>query len=303
MMLSEGLPGVVFGLTYRVTEGQDISVDCQFKFTGFKINFCKNNCDNKGNILIKTTENKAENSRYKVKFNEDTYKMTVGIKKVKLSDSGQYQCRLERKWWSDGTDEFSIQVNKAPLPVKPSASVITLTTAGKSTHGSYPGPSPDPDSGFSTITSEQKQQSDTAHRFTQTERESTGLQVAPSPVKPSVLTTAGKSTHGSHPGPSPDPDCGLSTITSEQKQQSEAPYRLTQTGSVLFISLVLTGALVLVSAVLLLVFFCRKKVHRPQDAARDCVYQSLDLDSVDPNQIYSTISVQQEAPPLTQTDI
>ncbi|KAK7884594.1 hypothetical protein WMY93_027717 [Mugilogobius chulae] len=154
--------------------------------------------------------------------------MTVGIKKVQLSDSGQYQCKLERNFWTDGwgftgsTAEVKIQVYKAaPLVKSPALRVITPITA----------------------------------------------------VRPTL-------------SPGPDPHFGLSTITQQQQQQSDASNSFKE-DSVLFISLVLTGALVLVVAALLLVFYCRKRVHRPQDAvvnkgvqqtvaAEDSVYQNMD---------------------------
>ncbi|XP_055079333.1 uncharacterized protein LOC117374167 [Periophthalmus magnuspinnatus] len=269
-VLSEELPGVVFG-DIRVTEGQDIEVKCQFKLSGSKKLFCKNDCDEERNILVETSGNRAEKHRYSIQYDEETYIVTVGIKNVQLSDSGQYLCKLERflseTWWPiDGTSEFKIEVTKARSPVKSTTPrvppVIQTTTAVRPTHS--PGPNPGP-------------------------------------------------------SPSPDPDCGA-TIRPEHEQQSEVVHGSSQTGilkettmnsfSSLFVALAVGGVLLLVSAPLV-VFYCKKRVNRPQEphvntgvqqivASGHCIYQSLDLDSMDPNQTYSTLSVQQGAPPHAQ---
>ncbi|XP_055020346.1 uncharacterized protein LOC129411973 isoform X2 [Boleophthalmus pectinirostris] len=113
----------------------------------------------KRNILVETTGRRAEKDRYSLQFDEWTNIMTVGIKKVQLSDSGQYKCKLERTG-PDGHETFQISV----LKVRPTQ---------------RPGPSPDP--GFdpdpdpspslnpnSTIRPEHELQSEAPHRSSQT---------------------------------------------------------------------------------------------------------------------------------------
>ncbi|XP_055079334.1 uncharacterized protein LOC117374166 [Periophthalmus magnuspinnatus] len=178
-VLSEGLPGVVFAETYTVAEGKHFTGECWFNLAGSKTLFCKNDC-NKKNILVETSGNRAEKNRYSIEYDKKTNIVTVGIKNVQLSDSGQYLCKLERflseTWWPiDGTSEFKIEVTKARSPVKSTTPrvppVIQTTTAVRPTHspGPNPGPSPspDPDCG-TTIRPEHEQQSEVVHGSSQT---------------------------------------------------------------------------------------------------------------------------------------
>ncbi|XP_055079332.1 uncharacterized protein LOC117372987 [Periophthalmus magnuspinnatus] len=177
LLLSEGLPGVVFGdiRAYTITEGQDIELKCQFQLSGSKKLFCKNDCDEKRNILVETKGDRAEKHRYSIQYDKKTNIVTVGIKNVQLSDSGQYQCKMERTLLPDGVNIFQIKVNKARSPVKSTTPrvppVIQTTTAVRLTHspGPNPGPSPspDPDCG-TTIRPEHEQQSEVVHGSSQT---------------------------------------------------------------------------------------------------------------------------------------
>uniref|UniRef100_A0A3B4B247 Immunoglobulin domain-containing protein n=1 Tax=Periophthalmus magnuspinnatus TaxID=409849 RepID=A0A3B4B247_9GOBI len=113
------LPGVVFGETLTVTEGEDFTVECWFYTSGSKKIFCKNDCD-KQDILVQTAGDRAEEGRYSITYEEETNIMSVRIKKVQMSDSGQYQCKLEKFlsniWWvKDVSDEFMIQVTEGKL--------------------------------------------------------------------------------------------------------------------------------------------------------------------------------------------
>ncbi|XP_055020378.1 uncharacterized protein LOC129411981 [Boleophthalmus pectinirostris] len=141
----------------------------------------------------------------------------------------------------------------------------------------------------------------------------------PPPRVPPVIQTTTAVGPTQRPGPSPDPGFDPdpdpspslnpnSAIRPEHELQSEAPHRSSQTGSLLFVALAVAGVLLLVSAALV-VFYCKKRVNRPQDvntgvqqiaAAGDCTYQSLNMDSMDPDQTYSTLCVQQGAPQHAQ---
>ncbi|KAJ0044045.1 hypothetical protein NL108_006497 [Boleophthalmus pectinirostris] len=174
LLLSEGLPAVVFGhiRVQTTTEGQDIEVKCQFKKSGHKRLFCKTYCDKNENILVETTGDRGEKDRYSIQYDVQTNIMTVGIKKVQLSDSGQYQCKLERTFWfnsmwSDAEDTFQISVLKVKKPTPRVPPVIQTTTAVRPTQ--RPGPSPSPDSNSSATTRpEHELQSEAPHRSSQT---------------------------------------------------------------------------------------------------------------------------------------
>ncbi|XP_055020376.1 CMRF35-like molecule 2 isoform X3 [Boleophthalmus pectinirostris] len=117
LLLSEGLPVVVFAENLTVTVGEDFTEECWFYTPGSKKIFCKNDCNKEEDILVNTTKDRAENGRYSIQYEEETNIMSVRIEKVQMSDSGQYQCKLEtilsNIWWvKDVSDEFKIQVTE-----------------------------------------------------------------------------------------------------------------------------------------------------------------------------------------------
>uniref|UniRef100_A0A3B4B169 Immunoglobulin domain-containing protein n=1 Tax=Periophthalmus magnuspinnatus TaxID=409849 RepID=A0A3B4B169_9GOBI len=185
IVLSEGLPGVVFGdiRAYTITEGQDIELKCQFQLSGSKKLFCKNDCDEKRNILVETKGDRAEKHRYSIQYDKKTNIVTVGIKNVQLSDSGQYQCKMERTLLPDGVNIFQIKVNKGRplfkyllhihwfnmiyyiLSLNKNNAILLPTHSPGPNPG--PSPSPDPDCG-TTIRPEHEQQSEVVHGSSQT---------------------------------------------------------------------------------------------------------------------------------------
>ncbi|XP_055021935.1 uncharacterized protein LOC129412364 isoform X4 [Boleophthalmus pectinirostris] len=78
--------------------------------------FCKNNCDNEENILVKTSENEQCKGRYCIKYEDKgllNHIMYVNITNVTRADSGQYQCVVKRSFpLRDGIQEFRIEVTK-----------------------------------------------------------------------------------------------------------------------------------------------------------------------------------------------
>ncbi|XP_054912811.1 uncharacterized protein LOC129377104 [Poeciliopsis prolifica] len=81
--------------TYTRMEGEDITVECLFTESKNPIIFCKKNCEGE-NILINTTENPAQEGRYKTFYDSDYAAgvLYVSILELKRSDSGRYQCGL-----------------------------------------------------------------------------------------------------------------------------------------------------------------------------------------------------------------
>uniref|UniRef100_A0A3Q1FWL5 Immunoglobulin V-set domain-containing protein n=1 Tax=Acanthochromis polyacanthus TaxID=80966 RepID=A0A3Q1FWL5_9TELE len=77
-----------------VIEGEDITVACSFSVSGHTKFFCRETCE--GNILIKTTEDTAENGRYSIRYEHKPITsddiLYVSIKQLKKSDSGWYRC-------------------------------------------------------------------------------------------------------------------------------------------------------------------------------------------------------------------
>lgn len=81
-------------------EGGNITVGCEFSFSGKTKIFCKEPCE-QGDILIQTDEVTAESGRYSIEYKEGTYPVRstilfVSITKLNKSDAGKYRCGLDR---------------------------------------------------------------------------------------------------------------------------------------------------------------------------------------------------------------
>uniref|UniRef100_A0A3Q1KHN6 Immunoglobulin V-set domain-containing protein n=1 Tax=Anabas testudineus TaxID=64144 RepID=A0A3Q1KHN6_ANATE len=88
------------------TEGGNITVVCTFSFSGHRKLFCKEECTT-GNILIETTNNRAQRDRYSIEYKEGSNIMYVSITQLKKSDSGWYTCSLDRTFGPDGYEKYS----------------------------------------------------------------------------------------------------------------------------------------------------------------------------------------------------
>ncbi|KAK2851949.1 hypothetical protein Q5P01_008225 [Channa striata] len=102
--------------TFTVTEGENIRVRCSFSFSGKRKLFCKGDCTT-GNILIETTNDRAQSGRYSIEYKEESFQSTptlvyVSITQLNMSDSGLYRCNLDRKWLPDSNSEFKIIVTE-----------------------------------------------------------------------------------------------------------------------------------------------------------------------------------------------
>ncbi|XP_038127173.1 uncharacterized protein LOC119773994 [Cyprinodon tularosa] len=141
--------------TYRGTEGGSITVRCEFKNSGSRRFLCKETCEGR-NILINTNEDMFQSGRYSIRYDhrgKSNY-LIVSITKLKKSDSGRYQCRLDHSsyifWTESHCDDFILSVTEDSSEPKwtlgpfirstflPAASTTTTTTQSLS---SSPSPS------------------------------------------------------------------------------------------------------------------------------------------------------------------
>ncbi|XP_056241250.1 uncharacterized protein LOC130175015 [Seriola aureovittata] len=117
---------------YTGTEGGDITVSCSFILNGNTKIFCKDTCEKKEDILLETTEDRAERSRYRIEYERggviERKTLYVSITQLSMSDSGRYWCRLKRIG-PDGYEEFEIRVIEASTPSKPNLTLRPLSTS------------------------------------------------------------------------------------------------------------------------------------------------------------------------------
>lgn len=87
-------------------EGGNITVACEFSFSGKTKIFCKEPCE-QGDILIQTDEVTAESGRYSIKYEHRKFWkypiMYVSITKLNKSDAGKYRCGLDRSYIANPT--------------------------------------------------------------------------------------------------------------------------------------------------------------------------------------------------------
>ncbi|XP_026223432.1 uncharacterized protein LOC113167226 [Anabas testudineus] len=112
------------------TEGGNITVGCSFYFPGSRKLFCKEECTT-GNILIETTNDRAQRDRYSIEYKEGSNIMYVSITQLKKSDSGWYTCSLDR-WGLDGYEKFELLVTEASTTLKPNFTLRPSTTSSSS---------------------------------------------------------------------------------------------------------------------------------------------------------------------------
>ncbi|XP_026223437.1 uncharacterized protein LOC113167228 [Anabas testudineus] len=112
------------------TEGGNITVGCSFYLSGSRKLFCKEECTT-GNILIETTNDRAQRDRYSIEYKEGSNIMYVSITQLKKSDSGWYTCNLERLG-PDGYEKFELLVTEASTTLKPNFTLRPSTTSSSS---------------------------------------------------------------------------------------------------------------------------------------------------------------------------
>ncbi|XP_039460038.1 uncharacterized protein LOC120435123 [Oreochromis aureus] len=81
------------GIFRAQTEGEEISFGCANAVHGQRKFLCKNPCEKEGNIFIDTTNDKAENGRYSIKYTKGSvHGLYATIRQLTKSDTGQYRC-------------------------------------------------------------------------------------------------------------------------------------------------------------------------------------------------------------------
>ncbi|XP_030590029.1 uncharacterized protein LOC115783366 [Archocentrus centrarchus] len=75
------------------TEGEQIQFPCANAKHGTRKFLCKNPCNNEGNVLIDTTNEKAENGRYSIEYTAGSaFGLYAAITQLTEADNGQYRC-------------------------------------------------------------------------------------------------------------------------------------------------------------------------------------------------------------------
>ncbi|KAK2851940.1 hypothetical protein Q5P01_008216 [Channa striata] len=128
------------------TEGGNITVGCLFSASKSRRRFfCKGDCTT-GNILIETTNDRAQSGRYSIEYEEEFYPstqilMNVSITQLKKSDSGLYMCSLDIEWALDPNSEFKINVIEEttlqPFTASLSSTFTTTTQSLGSSSGRF----------------------------------------------------------------------------------------------------------------------------------------------------------------------
>uniref|UniRef100_A0A3Q2P3W8 Immunoglobulin subtype domain-containing protein n=1 Tax=Fundulus heteroclitus TaxID=8078 RepID=A0A3Q2P3W8_FUNHE len=122
----------------RGEEGTNITVRCSFRFSGSRRFFCRETCEGE-NILIETTDDRAQRGRYSILYEEKDFAsfdlMDVSITGLKTSDSGRYWCRLDKTWAGTLYDDFDLVVTEGEFSPKnlPSLLFLCPTTPKHST--------------------------------------------------------------------------------------------------------------------------------------------------------------------------
>ncbi|XP_039460348.1 uncharacterized protein LOC120435249 isoform X2 [Oreochromis aureus] len=141
LTLQDGNTGLVKAQTPRTEkEGGNITVKCNFYFSGSRKLFCKEKCEN-GNILVETSDDAAQNGRYSIKYVK-TYitsypTLYVSITQLKQSDSGRYRCSLDIALRPDPNHDFELIVTAASTTstpngtLRPFSASVFLSSASK----------------------------------------------------------------------------------------------------------------------------------------------------------------------------
>ncbi|XP_016521756.1 uncharacterized protein LOC103130891 isoform X2 [Poecilia formosa] len=134
--------------TFNRNEGENITVRCEFGYTGTKRFFCKGTCEGR-NILVETTEDTDQRGRFSITYEErdifSTDFLHVSITDLKPSDSGWYQCRSDETWTGTLYYDFYLVVTEASTTSAAITSrrrtTATATTAATQSKSFSPSPS------------------------------------------------------------------------------------------------------------------------------------------------------------------
>ncbi|XP_043980156.1 uncharacterized protein LOC122835291, partial [Gambusia affinis] len=125
--------------TFRGKEGGNITVRCEFGYSGTKRFLCKETCEEK-NILIETTKDRDERGRFSIRYERrniiSSDFLHVNITDLKPSDSGWYECRSDETSVGTLYDDFYLVVTEASTTTN-----RTIRTTTTSTQSFSPSPS------------------------------------------------------------------------------------------------------------------------------------------------------------------
>uniref|UniRef100_A0A668SJR5 Immunoglobulin V-set domain-containing protein n=1 Tax=Oreochromis aureus TaxID=47969 RepID=A0A668SJR5_OREAU len=105
---------------YTKVEGEDFRFELDTEVTaGSRKYICRNDSE-KEDILIETTENRAESGRYIIRYDISDKKVNMGfnvtITSLTKSDSGRYKCGVRKKDAKNTCLEFEISVTDGDSP-------------------------------------------------------------------------------------------------------------------------------------------------------------------------------------------
>ncbi|KAM6929965.1 uncharacterized protein PEZ65_009063 [Lycodopsis pacificus] len=247
------------------TEGGNITVACNFTFSGKKKIFCKQPCE-EGDILIETENVTAERGRYSIAYTEGFYParstvLYVSITKLTKSDAGKYRCGLHRSYTPNPSySDIDIRVEEAPISSKPNVALQPLSASVPS-----------------------------ASTQTTTQLSSSTGSYTPSSASTQTTTQLSSSTRSYTPS-SASPE---GTQQSQREQTPAADWNI-------FCALLYVGLTLAVIIVVLLaavVIFCRKRASKPKEPPVETEYAN-DTES---NRVYEEIREEDRrstAPPV-----
>ncbi|XP_050927408.1 CMRF35-like molecule 5 isoform X19 [Lates calcarifer] len=118
------------------TEGGNMTVTCRFNFHGSKKIFCKNECKEDKDILIKTGNNRAQSGRYSIEYEGlldiQSPTLNVTITQLTKSDSGRYWCGLGRTVFPNGYYEIDLRVTDASTSTTSTTTTVTQSLSSSS---------------------------------------------------------------------------------------------------------------------------------------------------------------------------
>ncbi|XP_047434084.1 polymeric immunoglobulin receptor-like isoform X3 [Mugil cephalus] len=117
---------------HRGSEGKDLRVFCHFSMSKSAKFFCKRKCQ-EGDILIETTDVRAQSGRYISEYEEgsgqNSVALFVTITQLTASDAGRYRCGLGTPLSPDSFRDFEISLIDASTTSKPSLTHQPFTTS------------------------------------------------------------------------------------------------------------------------------------------------------------------------------
>lgn len=99
---------------YTGPEGGNGTLGCSLVVSGSTKFFCRNECKEKEDVLIRTDGSAAQNGRYSIVYTDSSSgrgSLYVTITHLTQSDSGLYRCGLGRGRVLDSYTDFEVRVS------------------------------------------------------------------------------------------------------------------------------------------------------------------------------------------------